>query len=257
MSLHFYGENGFTVLLFQALQRTGLVTNVLLRNLKQFRSGRRFFHDLPAVEEPAIWLFPNFGKAHGFGEPDALVLLGLYSFWFEVETSVNVQRRRSALDGSLIQLLRYHYCHEAMARGAQTRGEAVPPELAIAGLTVNDKRLAKAAILRIEGHPVLQVIGTRLANSIPHYVLLTQRKPRGSGNYKRDLADAFDAQKQICHKSLAQMELVSRRLHLLVPQLAPVERCWYAYWNGFLAKEWRAQGQQEELSDWGYVGIRV
>jgi len=77
-----YGENSFTFLFFQAIHQYSLVRTVLLPSLMPFGSQRRFSEELVPDSEPDIWLFPNFGKTYGFGEPDALLLIGNHCFWF-------------------------------------------------------------------------------------------------------------------------------------------------------------------------------
>ncbi len=120
---HCYGENSFTFLLFQALRRTEIFPQGrfrhLLSQLLQFGNGNHFNLDISQIEEPEIWLFPNFGRRHGFGEPDALVLFGDYSFWFEVETAVNLRTGCPALERSLLQMARFHFFYQALKKGAE------------------------------------------------------------------------------------------------------------------------------------------
>ena len=75
-----YGENSFTFLLFQAIRDGDCVQKILLPNLRQFGTGQNFSESVGEKENPHIWLFPNFGKRYGFGEPDALLLVGKRSF---------------------------------------------------------------------------------------------------------------------------------------------------------------------------------
>src|SRR2546428_12237913 len=76
-----YGENAGTFLIFQALAaKPRALPDVFVRRLKQFGTGQKN-SKWGLLSPAAIWLFPNFGKGRGFGEPDALVLAGKYAFW--------------------------------------------------------------------------------------------------------------------------------------------------------------------------------
>jgi hypothetical protein len=75
MPLHYYGENSATFLIFQALCRDGKIKK-LLGTLQAAGDGHKIDEKLFDHEDVDVWLFPNFGKRHGFGEPDALVTQG-------------------------------------------------------------------------------------------------------------------------------------------------------------------------------------
>ena len=134
MALHCYGENSFTFLLFKALSVEGRFQQFLLEGLQPFERQQNPFKDMDNIE-PHIWLFPNFGRRYGFGEPDALVLWGDHSFWFEVETCVHLANARPAMKDSLLQLARFHFFREALENVKERPGP--PPHLAICGLTVS------------------------------------------------------------------------------------------------------------------------
>jgi len=99
MPLHAYGENSFTFLLFQAIDANDLVRRVLLPSLRHFKKQESFLQkfrkDIPDDGDLDVWLFPNFGKKDGFGEPDALMLFGPFSFWLRWRPeSISKERRR-------------------------------------------------------------------------------------------------------------------------------------------------------------------
>ncbi len=79
--LYAYGENGFTFLLFQKILGSNELFKSLLSNLKRFSDGAIFgtlnkdaFNSNLPTKDFEIWLFPNFGKGSGFGEPDVIAL---------------------------------------------------------------------------------------------------------------------------------------------------------------------------------------
>jgi hypothetical protein len=95
-----YGENSFTFLLFGAIvaadDKTRLRSlELIVSRLKPIISQRRPLLKVSPSEIWYSWLFPNFGKRHGFGEPDAVLSVGDHTFRFEVETHVHLRRRIS------------------------------------------------------------------------------------------------------------------------------------------------------------------
>src|SRR5438105_4625121 len=115
MALHCYGENSFTFLLFKALAVKNRFQEFLIPSLRPF-GNQSSFPNVQGNDDPDIWLFPNFGRRYGFGEPDALVLWEKHSFWFEVETWVHLGTARSAVENALLQLARFHFFHDALQR---------------------------------------------------------------------------------------------------------------------------------------------
>ena len=79
--LFYYGENSFTFLLFHSLAADDLIRRLLLPNLRRITDGEAFrnLHLLPD-DDPQVYLFPCFGRSKGFGEPDALVVVGGHVF---------------------------------------------------------------------------------------------------------------------------------------------------------------------------------
>lgn len=217
--LRMYGENAATFLIFQALTTTpGAIENVLLRNLKQFGSGKKLKYR--QVKEVELWLFPNFGKGSGFGEPDVILLADEDVFWIEVETSIDCQRAAPALRKSLLQLRRFRLLQAALARGSKRFNDS----RRIVGKTINDKWQPRPASVRLAGHGVLRQLVRRLGlagtNNRDHYVLFTINKPKGPGgavSYNVALKLETDGQQEI-----AGIERLS------------TDRCWYAYWHGDL-----------------------
>ena len=188
-----YGENGFTFLFFQKLFETEQIVRPFLNNLKQFSTGKNlkeihkkdFSEAQPEAQngdQLEVWLFPNFGKSDGFGEPDAIVLYRGFSFWIEVETQFNLKKKEGDAKKSLRQLLRFHYFNQALKKGSSTR-KITKPHLAYIGPTIKNNGEAKLGVLRVAGHGVLKKIGKRLEESAndqkDHYVLLSIQKMIG------------------------------------------------------------------------------
>lgn len=253
-----YGENTFTFLFFSAVHEGDLVQKVLLPSLRQFATGHQFEEPLPVGAEADVWLFPNFGRRYGFGEPDALLLLGKWSFWFEVETWVDVQTRRPALKKSLLQLARFHYFWQALSRGGRVRRSGVHHR-AIVGPTVSNDGTVKEAVLKVKGHPVLQSIRKRLAESLPYYVLLTQGKPRGlggTGRFEGSLGDVLREVGDELEVTLRNWAAATGVDRSHIPERLRPEQCWYSYWNGHLRDRLAATGVPDPLITGGYVGVR-
>jgi hypothetical protein len=256
-TLQCYGENSFTFLFFQAISHDNRVREILLPNLLRFEDGEKFAEQVGVEEETDIWLFPNFGRKYGFGEPDALLLVDNLSFWFEVETRLDFQTGLPALKQSLLQLARFHFFHQALASGSKTRRVGVPHE-AILGPTISDDWSVKQAVLKCKGHPVLQAIRERLKSSVPHYVLLYEGRPTGPGGDVNFNAAMFGALQQVSgelnvtFRSWADStgEEIDR-----IPKMLPKDRCWYAYWNGDLDHRFNQSGVSDPLEAGGYVRI--
>lgn len=237
-----YGENAATFLIFQALaMKPGALTDVFLARLKRFGTGKPTeWGDLTELE---VWLFPNFGKGSGFGEPDVLVLAGRNAFWIEVETTINCRTGVPALRSSLLQLWRFRLFQEAISHPARTkRGSR-----RIVGVTLNNERIERPAEVRLAGHGVLQRIQQRLrhAEGHDHYVLFTVNKPKGEGEAGSEYAEALanEATKlgDGYRDSLARLDL---------------QRCWYAYWKGDLENKFNDLGEPILDLDEHYVRIK-
>jgi hypothetical protein len=253
-----YGENSFTFLFFQAVRHADRVQKILLPSLRQFGTGREFSEAAPEGAEPDIWLFPNFGRRYGFGEPDALLLLGGRCFWFEVETWVDLQTGRPALKKALLQLERFCFFQQALAKGAKVRGGRVPHR-AILGPTVGNDGAVKQAALKVAGHPVLRKVRQRLATADPHYVLLCQGEPRGPGGdrrFEKALAEVLQEVSDELSATFRQWTTATGSPAGGIPTLLTASQCWYSYWNGYLERRFRAQEIPNPLAAGGYVGVR-
>ena len=125
-TLYGYGENSFTFMLFASLCEGDRVRNILLKNLRGFINRKLFPLRTLSTIDPEVYLFPNFGKSDGFGEPDALIIVGKHTFWVEVETSVAFRGGFSKLKQSLRQLFRFHLLASAIGRGASVRKDVSP-----------------------------------------------------------------------------------------------------------------------------------
>jgi hypothetical protein len=217
MSLHLYGENGLTFLLFQALDRVGV--QPLLDHLKSFRDGTKLKCTLDAGVTPQIWLFPNFGKSWGFGEPDVLLLLGKRRFWIEVETMIDL-RQRTTLDNALRQLFRFHCLATALRAARSSEGGRI----SVTGnsITSLDTLRPKATVL-VRGHGVFQRIGKDLSrvDVEDHFVLLSAGA-RGKGG---KAAKYWQQLQNVAKPYFERLSQVAT-----VPTL-PMDRCWYVYWK--------------------------
>ena len=182
-----YGENGFTFLFFQKLFKTKQIVRPFLNNLKQFSTGKNLkeihkkdFSEVQKKEKLEVWLFPNFGKSAGFGEPDAIILYRGFSFWIEVETQFNLIKKETEAKKALRQLMRFHYFNQALANGKQkpedTDGESY---WAIKGPTIKNNGDTKLGKLRVAGHKVLKELLGRLIESAKnkndHYFLILKK----------------------------------------------------------------------------------
>jgi hypothetical protein len=188
-----------------------------VKHLKRFGSGKK--GSWQGLEDLEIWLFPNFGKQYGFGEPDVLLLAGKFAFWFEVEMTIDCQGALPALRRSLVQLWRFRLLQDALGR---------PPVVVkggkrIVGRTLSDAREVRDAALCLRGHGVLQKALKRLRTSEGHYVLFTYHKPKGHGGHNPAYARALERERALLVDGYPDLPLLPR------------ESSWYAYWNGDLA----------------------
>ncbi len=244
--LHCYGENSFTFLLFNELQRSSGIITPLISNLKQFsgeqetfaKKKKREWQEIVKEEDPEVWLFPNFGKASGFGEPDAIVLCGGSSFWFEVETNFDLQRKRSSARTSLTQLLRFYYFAQALKRGRTLRSKG-KNHWALTGATINGKGEVKDAALRLAGHSVLKDVLQRLSESVKnnrdHYVLFSERKMRGIAKKVGSRTAVHSLFKEMVDEFHGLIgEWPGEQA---VPNRPSVGRFWYQYYEGDLKRK--------------------
>jgi hypothetical protein len=248
--LFYYGENSFTFLLFQALSADDLIQRILIPNLRRITDGKAFggLYSLPN-DEPQVCLFPCFGKSKGFGEPDALVVVGDHMFWFEVETHVDTKRGGCSFEQALLQMFRFHLLASAISQGAHADGPTSRPYLAISGVTLGDKLKPRKAKVRRTGHRVLANLGRQISRSIAagtdHYVLLLDRKPRGITNaviperLRNTLAEYHHTLTTWCKE-----ENISK------PSVKPSEeRFWRLYWRGGLSRHFKKEGLGDPFSD--------
>jgi hypothetical protein len=222
--LQLYGENSFTFLLFRGyMERGGLVDGLICR-LKQFGSAARFDEDIEGA--PRVWLFPNFGKSRGFGEPDALVLVGTHCFWFEVETRIALGHTRH-LTSALRQLYRFHLAADAMSRPSKERDGA----RRICGPTITDRDNRKEAELIERDHAVVPSVRKAVRDAHlagrSHYVLLMDAKPRGSGKFGSELGT-------FASKAIDWFTTSITEPGCYTPAPPRLERFYYAYWEGHL-----------------------
>lgn len=230
-----YGENAATFLIFQALaQHPSAIADVLIKRLKQFGGGKpTSLQDWGELTNPEVWLFPSFGKRYGFGEPDALVLVGRYAIWFEVETTLDCQRGLPRLRTALIQLLRFR----AFAAALRTCAQAESGSLRIKGRTLTDAGVIRPASLKLAGHGVMQKIRSRLTEAEHHFVLMSISKPKGEGHggssYAQVLKDQLDSINNLYEAGLPALE---------------ADRCWYVYWEGDLSAHCIRDGAPLDLN---------
>ncbi len=244
-----YGENAATFLLFRALAAThGAVNQVLLANLKGFGTGKK--HEWPTFDELGVWLFPNFGKGAGFGEPDVVVLARdstnkeQYAFWIEVETTMDCKAKLPSLKRSLLQLRRFHLFQQAVNAGVRNDHGA----RRIIGKTIGDSGAARDAQLRVAGHGVLQEVLGRLravgTKENDHCVLFTVNKPAGEGKGGRGYA-------KVLFEEAARLGTPAE-----ISSTMPLGRCWYAYWKGDLEPRFNKGNPTPFDIDESYVRIR-
>jgi hypothetical protein len=179
-----------------------------------------------------VWTFPNFGKRHGFGEPDVLILVGNHSIWIEVETKIDLRSKRLAARRAVLQLARFRMFHHALQHGRKVRLEG-RRHLAIMGPTLSDTGRVKFGILRESGHPVLGRSRPELIQSTPHLVLMSVEQPIGHGSdrYSRGLkklgADVFGSVNHSLQEWAREKDY-DRPL----PNIRTDHPIWFTYWRG-------------------------
>jgi hypothetical protein len=240
-----YGENAATFLIFQALATTpDAIEKVLLSNLKQFGSRSRRPFKARQVKESEMWLFPNFGKSDGFGEPDAILLADEDVFWFEVETKINFQKAITSLHKTLLQLWRFRVLQDALTRSSKQ----VNNSLRIVGKTIDNKWQLKDAKVKIANHGVLKKLRRRLAKAgkdgRDHYVLFTVNKPKGPGKKLRSYGEALKSETENLKTNITGVERL------------PVDRCYYAYWKDDLESKFAKHCDCHLCFDEQYVPIK-
>lgn len=221
-----YGEHAATFLIFQAMaNQPGAMVRDFVQRLRNF-SAPNACHSWGDISDTDVWLFPNFGKTRGFGEPDVLVLAGPYAFWVEVETTINAANRLPALRKSLLQLWRFRLFQDALTRSAESRFGS----RRIVGRTIGNDLQIRRAELRVNGHGVLQKIRRRLRKTgkdgMHHYVLFTVNQPAGEGG-------DGDGYPKVLAREVGRL---SEGYDEELPRLRN-ECCWYAYWNGHIEPE--------------------
>lgn len=229
-NIQMYGENGATFLLFQSLAlRPDGIRDILLSNLKRFSNGRPAGDLFKKItnKDIEVWLFPNFGKSRGFGEPDVLILADEHVFWVEVETESDFQYGLPSLQKSLVQLWRFKLFQDALKEGRKKTKKS----WRILGKTLTDEREMREANVMLKGHGALQTLYTRLNKAglagKDNYVLFTISEPRGTGNGGDAYQVALARQtRQLCEGYRNEIKPL------------PVEKCWYAYWRGDLRPKW-------------------
>jgi hypothetical protein len=124
-----------------------------------------------------------------------------------------------------------------------------PSHRAICGLTASNNRDVKQAALKIARHPVMEnKVRRSLADSIPHYVLLSYGQPQGPGGNSGFAATALQILKGLSHdwdgafnewKDAGNSDSRS-------PRSIPENRFWYTYWKGHLEKRFANNPLQED-----------
>lgn len=253
-NLYRYGENSFTFLLFGSLAQKDYLKTILLARLKPLM-GKKARTTLPPVptDDPTVFLFPNFGKSSGFGEPDALVLVGDHVFWFEVETTIDVRSSCVALDQPLLQLFRFHLLAAALPRRSRTRNVG-RRHLAFVAVTLRDGGAPRPAVLREKGHTILSKVKKQVAEAFAkendHYVLLLDGVPQGIGRERvpQHVVATLARYQENIMSWCAENEFPP-------PRQPNVERFWYVYWEGDLKGEFEKRGLGNPLEDGGYMRI--
>ncbi len=249
-----YGENSFTFLLLRALAEHDHVKDILLASLRRIRDSRPL--SLDPHGDPDVYLFPNFGKSSGFGEPDVLALVGDYSFWFEVETRVDCTKSFATFDRALLQLFRFSVLAHTISRGCQVRIGKGPDHLAYMSATLGDGMRPRFAVLRLAGHKILSEMRDQVANSFnegkDYYVLLTEKEPSGIAKPKtrRHIGPKIAE----FHANLAAW---CRKNGPSPPRQPAIDRFAYVYWAGSYGIRGKVTEEiGDPLRDGGYVSIK-
>jgi hypothetical protein len=245
--LKLYGENAFTFLFFNEINGDEGKLKKLLESLKQFDRPKSKFLDTATLDlknEPEIWLFPSFGKRQGFGEPDAVLLVDKYVFWFEVETMFDLDGsdQSKAID-SLRQLYRFHCAALAFAKGPRRDSGG----LFIKGPTITNGDQRKSGRLALRGHKAAAKLRDRLKAACKagksHYVLLSVGQPSGGAKgFHKELNES-------AHNKFKMWDSIlgwSGGTNLL-----QLDHCWYTYWYGDLNRFFN----EDDLAA-GYVPIK-
>ena len=253
--LYCYGENSFTYLLFHGLQRSGKVIDSMIASLKSFSDQKPFsdknesdLKSLNRADDLDIWLFPNFGKTYGWGEPDAIVLSGGYSFWFEVETNFDLKKKLSSARHSLIQLLRFNHFAQALNQGPKI--EKDKHRKVLTGLTVSSSGEVKRAVLRLKGHQMLADNAGRaydkLTKSVEkgrdHYVILSE-KQMVLETPKQILKTEFQA---LVDKHDGLFENESSLDQVCKPETPMIDRFWYQYYQHDLSRKFNFDNEYKD-----------
>jgi hypothetical protein len=245
--LKLYGENAFTFRFFSRIDGDVWALKTLLEGLKRFDKPKSTF--LKTIKqnlesEAEFWLFPSFGKRSGFGEPDALLLVGKYVLWFEVETMFDLDGsdQSKAID-SLRQLYRFHCAALAFADVPRMENG----RLVVKGPTITNQDQPKCGRLALRGHKAAAKLRDRLKTACKsgrsHYVLLSVAQPSGGAiGFHKELS--LSAQRKFIYwDSILGRSGRTRPLHL--------DHCWYAYWRGDLNRFFK---KDDFLA--GYVPIK-
>ena len=246
--LKLYGENAFTFRFFNRIDGDEWALKTLLENLKRFDNPKFAFLKKRDKWDPKtkaeIWLFPSFGKQWGFGEPDALLLVGEYVFWIEVETTFDLDGsdESKAID-SLRQLYRFHCAALAFAHGPSRENG----RLVIKGPTITNEDHQKSGRLALRGHKAAAKLRDRLKTACKtgksHYVLLSVDQPSGGAKgFHRELIRSAE-------KKFKDWDRILR----LTGKTGPLQldHCWYTYWRGDLNRFFK---KDDFLA--GYVSIK-
>lgn len=89
MEVSIYGENGFTIEFFQKISFNEKARKHFFENIK-FNRQSKSLEDYGDLQN--IYLFPNFGKRWGFGEPDAILITENAVLYIEVETFIETSK---------------------------------------------------------------------------------------------------------------------------------------------------------------------
>lgn len=193
------------------------------------------------TEEPDVWLFPNFGKKDGFGEPDAVVLAGGHSFWYEVETNFDLIKKKSKARNSIRQLLRFYYLNRILATGKTTRNIG-KDHWAWMGYTIRDSGELKFGKLRAARHGVLSRFEKRFQdaarNNRDHYVILSDRKMKGISKKQGRRTALHSLFMDIADQSHQHFENATDIENILRTPTKPCStRFWYQYYEGDLSSK--------------------
>lgn len=218
-TLKAYGENAFTFLFFEHVVRHAGI-RPLIERLSSFLGETSAAPGI-ADANADVWLFPCFGKRAGFGEPDALVVVGDHAFWFEVETTFDMSKRTEL---ALRQIYRFHCAAHAFRSGRESN--------VYAGVKIsNDGECRDARLIRAN-HGAGALLDK--LSSIPqhHFVLFSVRAPT-LGTSKLFFANA--------EKSFRKWDAMTSTHHNKPPPF-DMACAWYVSWEGNLRDHAAADG---------------